>query len=200
MPLWKMKRKQQIQDRAIFGFVILPSMALGITLGCIGTYRAIKADMVDVQANEVRMAYEGDSEATEVSYDNPYSEPYIVEATAYYSTSYSYSWGVDSDGNRVKKPLVEGLTIAGRECDLGKSCVIYECNPDGTIGDCIGIYEFRDVGYGQPSGYGSSNLIKGKTAGTIETGECIDIYFETYDECVVWGRRNVYIQIIDGKG
>jgi 3D (Asp-Asp-Asp) domain-containing protein len=40
-------------------------------------------------------------------------------------------------------------------------------------------------------------LIKGKTLGTIETGEWIDIFMDTYEECCDWGLRTVYIEWIE---
>ena len=112
----------------------------------------------------------------------------LIDSTAYWD---SYGHGHGSDGRK----LVEGLTIAGRPEDLGKTALIYDINKR-----LIGIYEFRDVGYGQPTGIGKSKVLKGQTKGTIETGQCIDIYFKTYQQCKSWGRRKVYIQIVRAEG
>lgn len=118
----------------------------------------------------------------------PEPELIKVSATAYYDI---FGYGYGADGS----PLVEGLTLAGKSEWLGKSAVLYDSDMN-----YIGIYEFRDVGFGQETGYGQSKLLNGKTIGTIEAGTCIDIYFKTYEACKEWGRRQVYIQIIEAEG
>ena len=75
---------------------------------------------------------------------------------------------------------------------LGRSVKLYDKNKK-----YMGTYTFHDVGYGQSTGYGKSRLLKGKMLGTIETGECIDIFFNTYNECINYGRRRVYMVWID---
>ena len=112
----------------------------------------------------------------------------VVEATAYYD---SYGHGYGADGRR----LVEGLTIAGRVEDLGKTALVYDMDMR-----LIGIYEFRDTGYGQPTGYGKSKILKGRTVGTIESGTCVDIYMSTKAKCKEFGRQKVYIKIINAEG
>ena len=112
----------------------------------------------------------------------------LVDSTAYYD---KYNYGIGADG----RPLVEGLTIAGAPEYLGMSAALYD-----TDMNYIGTFEFRDVGYGQSTGKGQSKLLKGKSKGTIETGQCIDIYFDTLADCKAWGRRKVYMQIIKARG
>ena len=104
-----------------------------------------------------------------------------IEATAYYD---HHQIGYGADGRK----LVEGVTIAGRIEDLGKTAVLYD--EDMKL---IGIYEFRDTGYGRSTG-------KGKSKGDIETGQTVDIYMSTREKCKAWGRRTVYIQIINARG
>lgn len=111
-----------------------------------------------------------------------------IEATAYYD---SYGHGYGADG----RTLVEDLTIAGRPQDLGKTALLYD--EDYRL---IGIYEFRDTGYGQSTGRGKSQILKGKSVGTIESGECVDIYMSTKAKCTAWGRRKVYIQYVNAVG
>lgn len=111
-----------------------------------------------------------------------------VESTAYYDSN---GYGHGADG----RPLVEELTIAGKKEWLGYSAVLYDEDMN-----YIGIYEFRDTGYGQESGQGSSTLLKNKTVGTIENGTCIDIYFTNHQKCKVWGRRKVYMQLVKAVG
>lgn len=103
-------------------------------------------------------------------------EPFRVECTAYCDE------GITASG----KPTVEGLTIAGAREWLGCMAVLYEVDEDGSIGEYIGTYQFMDTGYGRD--------------GDILRGETVDIFMEDEDACWEWGRRNVYVQIIDGKG
>ena len=111
-----------------------------------------------------------------------------VTATAYYD---SYGHGYGADGRK----LVAGLTIAGRVQDMGKTAILYD--EDYHL---IGIYEFRDTGYGKETGIGSSRILPGRTMGDIETGEAVDIYMYTKQECMAWGRKTVYLQIVNAKG
>lgn len=104
------------------------------------------------------------------------AEPFIVECTAYCDD------GVTASG----KPTIEGQTLAGAREWIGCMAVLYEVDEDGGIGDFIGIYEFSDTGYGKD--------------GDIPRGETIDIFMEEEDACVEWGRKDVYVQIINGEG
>lgn len=101
-------------------------------------------------------------------------DPWKIESTAYCCGE------ICADGTRP----IQGLTLAGKREWLGKSAVLYLVDENGEIGDCIGVFEFRDTG-------GNAKL---------KSGECIDIYMNNYDDCIRWGRRNIYIQIIDAKG
>ena len=103
-------------------------------------------------------------------------EPFIVECTAYCDE------GITASG----RPTVEGLTMAGPREWMGCAAVLWKVNEDGTIGEYIGIRQFTDTGYGRD--------------GDIQRGETVDIYIPNYDECIEWGRRRIYIQIIEGKG
>lgn len=113
-----------------------------------------------------------------------YQEPFMVESTAYYNPNNNYC----ADGSYP----IAGLTVAGKREWLGKTCAIYTVAEDGSIGDFMGYYEFRDTGFG--------NDKDGNGIGSIQEGTCIDIYFDTKEECINYGRRNVYIQVIDAKG
>lgn len=103
-------------------------------------------------------------------------EPFIVECTAYCDE------GITASG----KSTEEGQTIAGAREWLGCMAVLYEVDEDGSIGKYIGTYQFTDTGYG--------------IDGDILRGETVDIFMEDEDACWEWGRRNIYVQIIDGKG
>lgn len=104
---------------------------------------------------------------------NKYGEPFLIESTA-------YSYGeITKDGSRVR----EGI-IAAKEEWLGLGAIVYEVEPDGSIGDVRGFYEIKDTG----SDY------------RLQNGTCIDFYMESYEDAVEYGRQNVYIQLIDAKG
>ena len=111
-----------------------------------------------------------------------------VDSTAYYD---KYNHGYGADG----RPLVEGLTLAGKPEWVGMSAVLYD-----TDMNYIGTYEFRDTGYGQSTGRGKSKILKGRNVGTIENGTCIDVYFDSYAKCRQWGRRKVYMQLVKAVG
>ena len=112
----------------------------------------------------------------------------LVDSTAYYD-KYNYNHGADG------RPLVEGLTLAGKTEWVGMSAVLYD-----TDMNYIGMYEFRDTGYGQSTGKGTSKILKNKSIGTIENGTCIDVYFSDYNKCKEWGRRKVYMQLVKAVG
>ena len=114
---------------------------------------------------------------------NPY-EPFIVECSAY-----CYNGRCTASG----KPTIEGVTIAGKKEWLGRTALLYEVNDDGGIGEFIGYREFTDTGYGK-----NSTLYPGY--GTIQTGECVDLYFDDEQTALEWGRRKIYIQVINGCG
>ena len=95
-----------------------------------------------------------------------------VEATAYCDV------GITADGSLTR----DGI-IAGKREWLGKVAVIYEIRDDG-MPEYLGTFEFRDTGGDR----------------RIKDGRCIDIWMPTQEECFQWGRRNVLIQIFDGKG
>ena len=66
----------------------------------------------------------------------------------------------------------------------------------------IGLYEVRDTGYGKMLDwrYGKSKLRQGKPIGDIEAGLTLDLYFNTYEDCLKWGRRKCYMQLIKAVG
>lgn len=46
-------------------------------------------------------------------------------------------------------------------------------------------------------GVGESSILEGRSIGTIENGTCIDFFFESEADCINYGRRDVYIMILD---
>ena len=101
---------------------------------------------------------------------------------------------VDTETSTGRKPT-EKLTVAGPREWTGCTCAIYSEELE-----FLGYYEFMDVGYGTETDYGESRLRKGEHLGTIEAGECIDLYFDSEAEVEAWGKRKVYIQVIRSAG
>lgn len=100
------------------------------------------------------------------------NEPFVIESTAYYEGE------ITASGRKVR----EGI-CAGRKEWLGLTCIVYE-DDNGKMGDYIGIYEILDTGSDE----------------RIRNGRCIDFYMRSEDDCWEWGRRKVWIQLIDAKG
>lgn len=104
------------------------------------------------------------------------TSPYMkVSSTAY----------CNPKGNKTAdcSNTIAGLTLAGKKEWLGRGCYIYNVAKDGSIGSCRGYYEFHDTGWGRD--------------GDILRGETIDIYMTTKDECITYGRQDIYILFVD---
>lgn len=112
------------------------------------------------------------NESNSVTFENSKipSGAFRVSSTAYYNP----------DGNKTAdgSQTIVGLTLAGKREWLGRSCRLYRL--DGT---CLGDYEFHDTGYGRD--------------GDILRGETVDIYFDTRDECIQYGRQDIYVEFLD---
>ena len=112
-------------------------------------------------------------EAEQTINPNYYQNPVQIETTAY------CDYGLTASGSMVR----EGVCAARRDM-IGKCAIVYEMEEDGTLGDFIGYYEILDTG----GDY------------RIENGSVIDIYIPDYDKCIEYGRRKVYVQIVEAKG
>lgn len=150
---------------------------------------AFIAIMVMLAAKPVQAQAQEGGQVDQTKEVQPELKP--VDVTAYYD--YKYHLGIGKDG----RPLVEGLTIAGREAWLGYTIALYDT--DYTL---IGLYEVRDTGYGRSLGwnYGKSQLRKGSPIGDIEAGLTLDLYFDSKEDCINWGRRKCYMQLIKSVG
>jgi 3D (Asp-Asp-Asp) domain-containing protein len=144
------------------------------------------AAMALVAALALTFPSEADTEAARITPEQIIDdgELHIVKATAY----------VDTITSTGRKPT-EGLTVAGPREWIGCTCALYDADME-----FLGFYEFMDVGYGTETSRGKSRLREGKHLGTIETGECIDLYFDSLDDAMEWGKRTVYIQVIRAEG
>lgn len=100
-------------------------------------------------------------------------DPFLIESTAYCHGE------ITADGSRVR----EGIAAAKKEW-MGLTAILYEVQEDGTIGPLIGFYEIKDTG----GDY------------RIKDGTCIDIYMPEEEECIRYGRQQVYIQLVYAVG
>ena len=114
----------------------------------------------------------------------PFIEPKLVEMTYY-----SYTGSTCANGKHPRY----GVVAYSPEY-IGYTAIIYSVSENGTIGEKIGYFEIYDTGYGRKEQNGK---------GTIQNGNCIDIFHET-DKA---GKRFIskygnkcYIQIVKGVG
>lgn len=95
-----------------------------------------------------------------------------MDATAYCDK------GITASGEYVRI----GICAAKKEY-IGKTAIVYS-QDNGKVTGIIGIYEIKDTGGHE----------------LIRAGKCIDIYMEKYEECKIFGRQKVLVQIVDAVG
>ena len=86
--------------------------------------------------------------------------------------------------------------ISGKKEWLGCVAELHRINEDGSIGQLIGFFEFKDTGAGMDSdGDGKGD--------TIKNGKSVDVWVDCLDEAYMWRDAYgdyVYMKIIKGKG
>ena len=116
---------------------------------------------------------------------DPFNEVVKIRCTCY------CEHGKTGTGYKTRYGLV-----AGKKEWLGCVATLYAINPDGTIGDFIGFFEFQDTGAGMDTdGDGKGD--------SIENGQSIDVWIESLDAAYKWRDKYgdyVYIKIIRGEG
>lgn len=123
---------------------------------------------------------------------DPFNEPVKVRCTCYIDE------GITASGTYTRPGIV-----ASKKDLIGCVVQLNAINEDGSIGEFIGFYEILDTGYGRETGVGESKILKGKTLGTIETFETIDVWQPTLHQAEEWIDRYgdyVFCKVIDGKG
>ena len=114
-----------------------------------------------------------------------FDSPAVIRCTCY------CDYGTTANGQQTRPN-----TAAGKSEWLGYVAALYEVNPDGSMGDFIGYYEFTDTGAGidtDSDGVGD----------TIKNGESIDVWQPTLQDCYDWVGSHgdyVYMKIIRGVG
>lgn len=131
------------------------------------------------------------------SYIESDNAPMLFDTTAYIEGT------ITATGRKAR----EGIA-AGPEAWLGMCAVLYEANLENgeyVLGNMIGCYEILDTGYGANSHDGIKSKIRPdkNSRGTIEKGECLDIYCSSYSRAVCWMKETkgkCFAQIVAGKG
>lgn len=100
----------------------------------------------------------------------------------------------------------DGIIAAAPEW-YGMAAIIYTAEKsryNGYVpGEMIGIFEILDTGYGKSTGDGVQSKVRKdkKSRGTIEVGQCIDVYKPSYSQAKEWMELTggkCFIQIIEG--
>ena len=116
---------------------------------------------------------------------DPFIEPTKIRCTCY------IDHGITASGSYTRLG-----TIAGRKEWLGYIAELNRVNPDGSIGEFIGYYEFKDTGAGiDTDGDGKGDSIK--------KGLSVDVWQPTLKDAKTWVNTYgdyVYIKIIKGVG
>lgn len=89
------------------------------------------------------------------------------------STAYCYGT-ITASGAHVRPGI-----CAGKREWIGKTAVIYDREMN-----LIGIYEILDTG----------------GDGRIRNGKCLDVYLPDEQQCREYGRKTVWVQIVDAEG
>lgn len=116
--------------------------------------------------------------------ENEMGKPFKIYTTAYYYGEITASGA----------PVREGIAAAKKEW-MGLTAIIYRYEPDGSIGEVLGIFEILDTGFGGDA--------DGDGIGSIQEGKCIDIYRSGAAGVQEWMELTggkVYVQLINAKG
>ena len=116
---------------------------------------------------------------------DPFSEPVKIRCTCY------CEHGKTGTGQRTRYGI-----IAGKKDWLGYVAELNAINPDGSVGEFIGFFEFCDTGAGMDTdGDGKGD--------SIINGQSVDVWINSLPEAYEWRDKYgdyVYIKIIKGEG
>ena len=114
-----------------------------------------------------------------------FEEPEVIRCTCYCEHGKTATGAVTDYG-----------IISGKKEWLCCVAELHRINEDGSVGQFIGFFEFKDTGAGMDSdgdGYGD----------TIKNGKSVDVWVDSLDEAYMWRDAYgdyVYMKIIKGKG
>lgn len=136
--------------------------------------RYIEEETVDIETEVL-----GEEPTTDFEPGYYEFEPYpgaiekYIEATAYcYGTT-----------TCTGKPVREGIAAMSKRY-LGMTAIVYELDENGEPFDYIGTYEIEDTGGDE----------------RIRNGNCIDIFMNSYEDAINFGRKQVVVYLIEAKG
>jgi len=116
---------------------------------------------------------------------DPFIEPVKIRVTCYCEHSKTATGVQTRDG-----------IIAGKKEWLGYTAELNAINPDGTIGEFVGFYEFKDTGAGMDTdGDGKGDSIK--------CGQSVDVWVNSLSDAYKWRDKYgdyMFIKIIKGDG
>lgn len=116
---------------------------------------------------------------------NPFSEPVKIRCSCYCQGTKT------ATGKKVRYGIV-----AGKKEWLGYTAELNAVNPDGSVGQFIGFFEFQDTGAGMDTdGDGKGD--------SIINGQSIDVWINSLDAAYRWRDKYgdyVYIKIIKARG
>lgn len=96
------------------------------------------------------------------------------------ATAYCVS-GTTATGTQT----TEGRTIAGHPDWYGRTAYVWEDKGNGIeMENLIGVFTVEDTG---------------KKGGSVRNGGTVDIYMTDYDRCIQFGRKNVYVWLVENK-
>ena len=184
-----------IRAMAIGSIILIVSVLAGLLFGSVQSALAKEvegSDAVIAVEETIREYYEPEYYRDQIA-----DPPFLMDTTAYYYGDTTYT------GARARK----GIAAAKKEW-VGLCAVLYQAvlTDNGyKIGDLIGYYEILDIGYGAESGDGIPSKVRPDKwcQGTIERGECIDIYRDTEAECYEWMAETdgkVFVQLVAAVG
>lgn len=116
---------------------------------------------------------------------DPFEEVVKIRCTCY------CEHGITASGQKTRYGIV-----AGKKDWLGCVATLYAIKEDGSIGEFIGQFEFKDTGAGMDTdGDGKGDSIK--------NGQSIDVWINSLPEAYKWREKYgdyIYIKIIRGEG
>ena len=108
------------------------------------------------------------------SLDEQKPEVPAVKGTNMEATAYCIN-GITASGTKTRV----GIAAAKREW-LGKTAIVYTADKYGNPEEFVGNYKIEDTG-----------------GEAISSGRVIDIWLPTHEECIYFGRKKVYVMVID---
>ncbi|MBO7181079.1 MAG: 3D domain-containing protein, partial [Bacteroidales bacterium] len=151
------------------------------------TYQSQKRDVQEQDINFHKYMEKTDNETLALGVENKNDfEPGYYEFEPYpgaiekYIEATAYCYGTTTC---TGKPVREGIAAMSKRY-LGMTAIVYELDENGQPFEYIGIYEIEDTGGDE----------------RIRNGNCIDIFMDSYDEAINFGRKQVVVYLIEAKG